>query len=168
VRSHYRKVWREIAIDKPVERPEMLQPIMVIPVQGWNRVTKEALQFAMTLSKDIKILHAEDDAVPDDFPKEWREFVEGPAKAANLPLPELVLMKSPYRFILSPIVTYVVQLARENPTRSVVAVVPELVEKRWYYYFLHSQRAALLKAQLLMKGHDRIYVLNIPWYLKSG
>jgi hypothetical protein len=60
----------------------------------------------------------------------------------------------------------VIQLAESNPTRRIVTIVPELVERRWYGYFLHTQRAALLKAALLMKGKNRISVLNIPWYLK--
>jgi hypothetical protein len=42
------------------------------------------------------------------------------------------------------------------------------METRWYYYFLHEQRATLLKMQLLLAGNDRISVLNIPWYLKVG
>jgi hypothetical protein len=145
----------------------LLQPIMVVTVQGWTCVTKEALQFAMSLSKDIKVLHAAEDGAPDEFPEKWSEF-ERPAKTANLPVPELVVLKSPYRFILSPIVNYVVQLAQENPNRRIVAVVPELVEKRWYQYFLHTQRATLLETRLLVEGNDRISVLNMPLYLKSA
>jgi hypothetical protein len=47
-------------------------------------------------------------------------------------------------------------------------MIPELMEKRWYYYFLHGQRATLLKTRLLLEGTDRVSVLNIPWYLKAS
>ena len=89
-----------------------------------------------------------------------------PPTKGGLPLPELVVLSSPYRFVVSPIVDYVITLANENPDKRVVTVIPELMERRWYYYFLHAQRAALLKTRLLMSGNDRISVLNIPWYLK--
>jgi hypothetical protein len=77
-----------------------------------------------------------------------------------------VEIHSPYRFVVAPIVDYVIKLAADNPDRRVITIVPELVERRWYNYFLHTQRAALLKTLLLVKGNDRISVLNIPWYFK--
>ena len=167
VRRHYQRVKHEIAVSTPLEPVNLLQPIIVITVQGWNCVTKEALQFAMSLSKEIKVLHAAEETEPDEFPEQWTKFVEAPAQSANLPVPELVVLKSPYRFVVSPIVNYVIRLAQENPTRRVVTVVPEFMERRWYHYFLHTQRAALLKTRLLVDGNDRISVLNIPWYLKA-
>ena len=167
VRSHYRRVEREIRSDTPLEPLNLLQPVIVITVQSWNRVSKEAIQFAMSLSKDIKVLHAAEEASKDEFPKHWHELVEGPAQQANLPVPDLVEIESPYRFVISPIVNYVMQLARENSNRRILVVVPELVQRRWYQYFLHTQRAALLKTRLLLEGNDRISVLNIPWYLKT-
>jgi amino acid transporter len=167
VRRHYRQLQREVALKTPLEPLNMMQPIVVIMVQGWNRVTKQAVQFAMSLSKDIKVLHAADEESDDDFPSRWQELVEQPAKAANLPVPELVVLNSPYRFVVSPIVNYIVQLANDNGHRRVIAVVPELIERRWYHYFLHTQRAAVLKTRLLFEGNDRISVLNVPWYLKA-
>jgi hypothetical protein len=46
-------------------------------------------------------------------------------------------------------------------------LVPELVERRWYYYLLHNQRATALKVLLYAKGNRRIIVINVPWYLRS-
>jgi hypothetical protein len=68
--------------------------------------------------------------------------------------------------VIQPIVDYVRDTAKENPGRRIVTIVPELVELNWWAYFLHTQRAALLKAKLLMEGNDRISVLNVPWYIK--
>lgn len=168
VRSHYRKVVREIGETTPLEPIIPPEPIVVIAVHSWTRITKASLQFALSLSKDIKVLHAVDEDSPDEFPKQWQEFVEEPAREAALPVPELVVLKSPYRYILTPMINYVVQLSLQNPSRRIITVVPELVEKRWYHYFLHTQRATLLKTRLLMEGNDRISVLNMPWYLKTA
>ncbi len=168
VRRHYDKVIREIEIKTPLETTPQLQPLFVITMQGWTRIGKQALRFAMTLSNEIKVLHVTEEEKPDDFCDKWLQYVEAPFTQAGLSVPELVELKSPYRFVVTPIVDYVVKLAKLNPDRRVVAVIPELVEKRWYYYFLHTQRASLLKARLLMEGNDRISVLNIPWYSKAS
>jgi hypothetical protein len=42
-----------------------------------------------------------------------------------------------------------------------------LVERRWYYYLLHNQRATALKVMLYAKGNGQIIVINVPWYLRS-
>ena len=146
---------------------------MVVTLTGWSRVGKEALRTAMTLSDEIKVVHVIEDSndkirSPDEICDRWTELVEKPAQEGNLPVPELVLLKSPYRFVVTPIVNYVLKLSKENPDRRVITVIPELMERRWYHYFLHTQRAALLKARLLMQGTDRVSVLNIPWYLKHS
>jgi hypothetical protein len=41
------------------------------------------------------------------------------------------------------------------------------VQRRWYHHLLHNKRAAVLKGLLLLKGNQRIVVINVPWYLES-
>jgi hypothetical protein len=168
VRRHYDRVRREIASPKPLDLHHLSPPLVVIPAPDWSRVTKEALCAAFEISRDIQVLHVteEGNEEGDEFCRKWDELVAQPAAQANLPPPELIRLVTPYRFVISPIVDYVIQLAEAHPTRRVVTIVPELVERHWYGYFMHTQRAALLKATLLMKGKNRISVLNIPWYLK--
>ena len=165
---HYKKLLREIATNTPLEVVKDPEPLIVIAMTGWTTVSKQALRSAMSLSREIKVVHVAEGGKPDEFCDHWIEYVQQPATAAGFAVPELVVLKSPYRFVIAPMVNYVRTLARKNPDRRVVAIVPELVEKRRYYYFLHTQRATLLETQLLMEGNDRISVLNIPWYLKSG
>jgi amino acid transporter len=168
VHRHYVTLQREIEIKAPIDTTAPLHPLFVVPMHGWTRIGRQALRFAMSLSSEIKVLHVYEEESDGNFHDEWATHVENPAKRANLAMPELIEIKSPYRFVVTPIVEYVTKLANENPNCRIVTVIPELVEKRWYYYFLHNQRASLLKAQLLMEGNDRISVLNIPWYLKHS
>src|SRR5581483_3140704 len=168
IHRHYEKVRREIETQTPLEIVGEPAPLIVIALTGWTRVGREALRFALTLSHEIKVVHVVEEGKPNDLRDHWNDYVGRPAAAAGLPVPELVALKSPYRFVITPIVKYVLQLARNNPQRRVVTIVPELMEKRWYYYFLHTQRATLLKTRLLVEGNDRISVLNIPWYLKTS
>jgi hypothetical protein len=96
----------------------------------------------------------------------WEANVAGPLRRANLPVPELVMVHSPYRFVISPVVEYVLQVERESPGRHVAVLVPELVVRHWYQNLLHNQRANVLKLMLLVKGNQRILVVNIPWYME--
>ena len=129
-------------------------------------MAKYSLRMAFEISGDIRVLHVAEEDKVDEFCGLWTHLVLEPAAQANLPAPELIQINSPYRFVIGPIVDFVIKTAEENPGRRIVTIVPELVERRWYAYFLHTQRAALLKTMLLMKGNHRISVLNMPWYLK--
>jgi hypothetical protein len=69
--------------------------------------------------------------------------------------------------VISPIVDYVLELERNNPDRQIAVLIPELVERRWYHYFLHNQRAEWLRALLLLKGNQQIIVIVVPWHLTA-
>jgi hypothetical protein len=69
--------------------------------------------------------------------------------------------------ILAPILEYVLKKEEQNPGRQIAVIVPELVERHWYHFPLHNQRAELLKAFLLLKGSPRIVLINVPWYIKA-
>jgi len=112
-------------------------------------------------------VHVDCGEAPDELPQKWADVVEKPARAAGLPAPVLVVLHSRFRFIIRPILDYVLGLQAEHPDRNVAVVVPELVETRWYYSLLHNNRSAILKALLLFKGNQRTAVINIPWYLTS-
>jgi hypothetical protein len=62
-------------------------------------------------------------------------------------------------------VEHILKVEREHPDRQIAVLVPELVVKHWWQNLLHNQRAQLLKLILLLRGNQRIIVINIPWYL---
>ncbi|MBV8071578.1 MAG: APC family permease [Acidobacteriaceae bacterium] len=167
VRSHYDHVAVQLAAPNPVNTESLTLPIAVIPMPYWSSVGESAMRTALVISKELKVLHvADENATDDEVEKMWNQCICQPIVDAGFPAPELVVLRSPYRFIVSPIVEYVTRLAQENPGRRIITLVPELIEKHWYGYFLHTQRASLLKARFLMTGNDRVSVLNIPCYLK--
>ena len=126
-----------------------------------------ALRFALSLSKESKVVHVFYDEEKDDLAESWSRIVKEPARAAGLPIPELVCLRSPFRYAITPIVDYVLDLSAKTPDREIAVIVPELIEHKWYHFALHNQRAEGLKALLLLKGNDRITTINVPWYLKK-
>ena len=167
VRRHYDRVEREVGAARAVEVSDLRPPLIVVPIDEWNAVSEKALRFAWTISPDIRAVHVDCGEAPDELPQKWADVVEKPARAAGLPAPVLVVLHSRFRFIIRPILDYVLGLQAEHPDRNVAVVVPELVETRWYYSLLHNNRSAILKALLLFKGNQRTAVINIPWYLTS-
>ncbi|HEV2464762.1 MAG TPA: APC family permease, partial [Acidobacteriaceae bacterium] len=63
---------------------------------------------------------------------------------------------------------FVLEKEKKLSPRQVAVLVPELIVRHWWENLLHNQRANLLKLLLLLKGNQRILVINIPWYLHRG
>ncbi len=165
VKRHYDRVAREIECHTPLNLANLQPPLVIVPMDSWSRVTHKALRFAMVLSSDIVALHVDAGEQSDALRQRWLELVETPARQAGRKPPDLAVVQSPYRFVIQPILEYVLELERNNPGRQLSVLVPELVERRWYTSLLHNHRSAVLKTLLLFKGNSRITVINIPWYL---
>ncbi len=167
VKRHYSTVEKQTRTDQPVNTQGLCAPIVLIPMDRWSVVSEKALRFAWGLSTQIQILHVECGEETESLCRNWVRLVEDPAKEAQLPVPELVLLKSPFRFVVKPIVEYALQMETQNLDKHVAVVLPELMEKRWYQLLLHNHRSSALKALLYFQGSQRISVINVPWYLRD-
>jgi amino acid transporter len=168
VHRHYQRVERATALDRPVNTEELCKPIILIPIGTWSTVSEKTLRFAWSISEQITFVHvecAEDDA---ELKQRWRDLVETPARNAQLPVPGLVVLKSPFRFVVRPIVDYALKMQAENSDSHIAILVPELIENHWYNFLLHNHRSQLLKTLLNLKENPRITVINIPWYLSPA
>jgi hypothetical protein len=151
----------------PLDLRDLQAPLVVVPILSWNRISRKGLRFALSLSSEVQALHIDCEKDRGDFLQTWSRTVEEPAKQAGRAAPRLIVLPSPYRFVISPIVDYILELERTNPERQIAVLIPELVERHWYHYFLHNQRAELLRALLLAKGNQRTVLVNVPWYTNA-
>ena len=165
VKRHYSRVTREMADMTPLNLVNLEEPIVVIPMARWDRITEKALRFGLLLSKQIKVVHIHTDDEDGHLDDVWETHVVGPIRKAGLIEPELKVISSHYRFVIHPLMDYVLELENENPGRKVAVLLPEMVVRHWWENLLHNQRVQLLKLLLLLKGNQRIVVVNIPWYL---
>ncbi len=165
VKRHYSRVKREMADMTPLNLVNLQEPIVVIPMARWDRITEKAMRFGLLLSKDIKVVHVHSDDEEGRLDEIWDEHVLAPIKREGLQEPELVIIPSSYRFIINPLMDYILELEEKHPGRKVAVLLPELVVRHWWENALHNQRVQLLKLLLLLKGNQRIVVVNIPWYL---
>jgi len=167
VRAHYARVARQTSPRRGFLDEAPGRPIVVVPIETWSSITQKALRFALTISDEVEVVHVEYEGVESDLRRDWKEKVEAPARAAGLRRPRLTVVQSPYRYVIRPIVDYVLKVEREHPDRVIAVVIPGLVERRWWSYLLHNQRGKLLTALLLAKGERRIAIVNVPWYLRK-
>src|SRR5271163_977188 len=164
VRNHYERVYEEVAV-KPgfvLSTRNIVPPIVIVPVERWNAASEKALRFALTLSPDVQAVHVKCESDEDQPP--WMNPADQPVGAR---IPKLVVLQSPYRLVVHPIVDYVLKVEKENPERTVAVVIATMVEHHWYHYFLHNQRGQMLTALLLLNGDERITIINVPWYLQA-
>ncbi len=164
IKKHYARVNEETQDFEALRLTGLERPLVVIPVARWDKISEKAIRFGMIMSDEVKIVNVQTDT-DDDSDEIWEKMVMQPIRERNIPLPELVKVQSSYRTVISPLMDYILKLEEEFPTRKVAVLIPELVVKHWWENLLHNQRTQVLKVLLLLRGNERIVVVNIPWYL---
>ena len=167
VRRHYHRVFLETRSVAPLELNDLTPPLVVVPIKNWSHIVKKALRFALKISPHVRAVHVDCGEGSSILRQEWCRFVEEPTQEAGVATPQLIVVPSRYRYILSPIVEYVLEAERSCPNQQIAVLIPELVQRHWYHHILHNKRAAVLKGLLLLKGNQRVVVINVPWYLES-
>jgi len=165
VNRHYVRVNGETALTRPIVPAELTEPIVILPIDRWSRITEKALSFALSMSNDIRCLHVQTAEEPDQICKDWERDVAAPLRAAGKCIPKLEVLQSPYRYVLAPVIDYILKVEADTKYHKICVLVPELVVRHWWENLLHNRRADLLKVMLLLRGNRRIIVINIPWYL---
>jgi amino acid transporter len=168
VRRHYHRVKVLTTCKEPVDAAALSQhPIAIIAVDRWSRIVRQGIEFAARLSPEVIAVHVEPGEHYALLQDDWEQYVEKPFRAAGMEVPQLHVLPSPYRFVIIPFVQFVLQVSKKNPKRNIIVVIPELVEDKWYEYFLHNQRGRLLEWALLARGNEHIFTVSAPWYVRK-
>jgi hypothetical protein len=113
---------------------------------------------------EVIAVHVEPNEHSELLQDEWEQYVEKPFRRPASSRPGSRSCPHPTALSSSPSFSSS-SIFRKNPDRSIVVVIPELVEDRWYEYFLHNQRGRLLEWVLLARGNERIFTVSAPWYV---
>jgi amino acid transporter len=165
IKRHYERVNSEVDIDRPLNFSNLVEPLVIVPLDRWSRITEKGLRFAMKLSDQVQAVHVDAEDSCEEIKKNWQRNVAAPLAQSGHVVPELVILPSPFRYVLPPLVDFVLKVEHDHPERQIAVLIPELIVKNWWQAPLHNQRAQLLKLLLLVRGNQRIVVINIPWYL---
>jgi len=168
INRHYKKVAREVQRQVKLRAAKNPPPVVIIPIDGWNRISERALRFGLQISDDITAVHVGDDKDENGrLQKLWLDKVEKPARQAKVAVPRLETIYSPYRKLYQPLLNFVDKIKKEKPDQLIAVIIPELVEPHWYEYLLHNHHGEVLRTLLLLEGEERIVVISTPWYLKD-
>ena len=161
IRRHYRRVAEqlEVAVPSPAATPQARprnQPVLV-PVDKVNEAVRLAVDYARKTSENVTALHVSDDvSEADELRQRWEEVI---------PDVPLVVIESPYRSFVIPILTYIDALDHSHPGETITVLLPELVPARPWHRFLHNQSAAHLKKAL--RARPNTLVVGVPYRLRE-
>jgi hypothetical protein len=156
VKRHYSEVALQLSMDG-LEPPPPINHTVLVLVGDLHRGVLHAIQYAQLLSPSAKAVFVETD------PERTRRLEEKWGKW-GLGLP-LIVLSSPYRSLLGPLLDYVDHLQQRGDTNHIVTIIlPEFIPARWWQHLLHNQTALLIKGALLFRKN--IIVTDVPYHLR--
>lgn len=154
VHRHYVSLAQDLSLEHYGQPPPSKRHRVIMPVSAIHQGTLEALDYALSLSRDVTVVHISID--PDQTEKlrhKWSWWGKGV---------RLVVIESPYRTFLEPFLEYVNELrAALQPSERLTIVVPQFIPKHWWHNLLHTQTAFWLRFMLLNKRG--VVITEVPY-----
>lgn len=163
IRSHYREVGSRLTLrGLPAPHPLLSSSHVIIPISGVHRGIIDAMEFAQSISKDITAVYVELEPGSGEQIRETWEYW--------WPDVPLVVVPSPYRSIVAPLLDFLDKNDREhNDGNPAVIILPEYIPNNWWQGLLHNQTTRLLEDALLyhrsQKGSQRRVIVEFPYRL---
>ena len=155
VHRHYEEISQELAL----ERLEVVTPrhnTVLVLVSRVHRGIVEALNYARLTSDDVRAVYIETDPGKTAAMKaSWNAHV------SDIPL---VIMESPYRSLVGPLLRYIDAVQKDRSDDVVTVILPELVSRKLWHTLLHNQAGPLLKLALLNRRD--VIVTNVRYFLE--
>ncbi len=157
IHQHYVATARQLSLEG-LSPPPPLRNIVIVPVSTLHRGTINALKYAEAIAPgNVTAVHISLD------PEQTRRVQEyWPKWGGDVPL---VILDSPYRSLVRPLVAYVEEVDARWSNDVVTVVLPEFVPARWWHHLLHNQTSLLIKGALLFSRNK--VVTSVPYKLEE-
>jgi hypothetical protein len=155
INSHYNRTLSQLKAEENARSVPPVHNTVLLLAPRVHKGILTALHYARSIGLDCRALHVNID--PDASPlirREWDQFSQGTP---------LVILESPYRSVIEPILEYVDAELAEHPDSMITVIVPEFVPRRWWLRLLHSNAAVLLKRAL--GARRNVVVTNVRYFL---
>ena len=156
IHRHYGRVAQQLSL-KGMSATDKRHNTVVVPIGGVHRAVVQALEYARTLSDDVRAVYVD---VDPNATKEIRDLWTLWGKGIRLEI-----LASPFRSVMEPLLEYIEITNDERPDDFVTVLLPEFVPARWWHHLLHNQRALLIKGALLFKPN--VVVTSVPYHLRD-
>jgi amino acid transporter len=156
INRHYRRVEQALALDRiPVGTEQARDPIVIVPVARLDRATRQAIAFANSISDHATAVHITNEPeTAEALRLQWPDWAG---------TTELVVVESPFRALIGPLLRYMDALQEQDPKRPIVVVLSEVVPQHWWESLLHNQTALRLKLRLF--GRRNTIVADVPYHV---
>jgi len=155
IRAHYRSMEHQLDAVPGADDDVEPDPIVIVPLARLDRPARRALAFARTISPHATAVHITNDPhTADKLREDWATL------GGRM---ELVVVESPYRALVGPLLRYMDALQSLHPTRPIVVVLAEVVPRHWWENLLHNQTSLRLKLRLF--GRKNTIVADVPFHL---
>ncbi len=155
IKRHYRYLAQELTLSSQ-DKLAPVESTVLLLVPRVHRGILQAIGYAKSMARDCRAVHVTlDSKNVDEIKKQWNEF------GADIPL---VILESPYRSLIEPIIEYIDQTIEEEPNSMITVIVPQAVPKKWYHGLLHNNAAVLLKMSL--GSRRNVVITNVRYFLK--
>jgi amino acid transporter len=157
VHQHYRRIEDELLVPRGVRVAlKTRDPRVIVPVSRIDKAALHALSLAKGMSAHVSALHISfDEDGAQAFKERWARSLGN-----EVPLEVIV---SPYRSLLSPMLSYLDAIDDKDPDRPIVVVLAEFVPRHWWDAVLHNQTALRLKLALFTRPNTS--VIDVPYHL---
>jgi hypothetical protein len=162
IEKHYQEIGPQLSLDEATPSPVLSRTSrVVLPVAGVHRGVVQALYFARSISNHVTAVYIEiDPASTEKVQREWEVWGQG------LPL---VVLPSPYRSVIAPLLDYLDQTDREHADgQAAVLVLAEFIPAKWWQNLLHNQTAWAIKLALMYQrrrlSSGRV-IIDVPFQL---
>jgi amino acid transporter len=154
IHVHYQRLERAIAPRSAIVGAPARPPLVIVPVARLDQPSIDALAFARSISMDALAVHITNDAASAEALREqWSRLGAGA---------ELVIVESPYRALIGPLLRYLDAVQRQDPDRRLLVVLSEVVPRHWWDNLLHNQTALRLKLRLFFRPNT--IVADVPYH----
>ena len=154
IHHHYKRLAQRLSLDHYKNSIRVNRHRILVLVAGVHRGTLAALAYARSISPDVTAIHVSTDPMESEKVRQkWELFGEGT---------RLVVLNSPYRLLLEPVLDYIEKLLTlRGPNEVLTIVVPQFVPSHWWENLLHSQTALMLRFALIFK--PGLVILEVPY-----
>ena len=164
IRGHYDNVAKQLSLPNACMQeadPELSEAkhIVIVPVSTPTRVVFETLKYAKVIGDKVYAVHvsSDDQLQESKLQEKWQCWQPGV---------ELVVLRSPYRLLMKPLLHFIEKKEREKGANDYITVViPEFETRKWWHRLLHNQTGWILRTSLIL--NENVVVTTVPYHLKE-
>jgi hypothetical protein len=159
VHRHYRELAGRLSLESFGPPPRVDRHRVILPISGVHRGVVAGLTYARALSEDVTAVYVSTDPERTEaVERKWGQWGGGV---------RLVVVNSPYRLLVEPLVDYIRQVAaRRQPNEVITVVVPQFVPRRQWHNALHAQTAMMLRLALVFE--PGVVITSVPYQVGRG